>query len=158
MCNLITKQYVMVWEKYISNDVNFGYHLGGFLSNPTMIQPRYKNASIYIGNKTFIMQGCEFIACEEIVIGENCRIGSGSIIYDSDFHGIAPEKRDQMGKTAPVKVGNNVWFGINVTVLKGVQIGNDVVVGASCVVTNDVPDGSIVVGNPMKIIGSVYSA
>lgn len=52
----------------------------------------------------------------------------------------------------PITIGDNVWFGGNCVVLPGVTIGNNVVVGAGSVVTKDVPDNAVVVGNPAKII------
>ena len=55
----------------------------------------------------------------------------------------------------PITVGNNVWFGGNVTVLAGVTIGNGVVIGAGSVVTKDVPDNVIIVGNPAKIVKNI---
>lgn len=51
-----------------------------------------------------------------------------------------------------VKIGNNVWIGSNVTILPGVEIGEGAVVGAGSVVTKNVPQYSIVAGNPAKII------
>ena len=52
----------------------------------------------------------------------------------------------------PITVGNNVWFGGNVVVLPGVTIGNNVTIGAGSVVTKDIPDNVVAVGNPCKVI------
>ena len=52
----------------------------------------------------------------------------------------------------PIKVGNNVWIGGNVTVLPGVTIGNNVTIGAGSVVTRDIPSNVVAVGNPCKVI------
>lgn len=52
----------------------------------------------------------------------------------------------------PIIVGNNVWIGGNVTVLPGVVIGDNCVIGAGSVVTKDIPDNSLAVGNPRKVI------
>jgi acetyltransferase-like isoleucine patch superfamily enzyme len=142
----------------IHDNVSFGFWLGGAPDSPILIQPRDATSTIEIGKGTVIMQGCEFIARQRITIGEKCRIGPRSIIYDTDFHDTHPDKRDQSGKIIPVSIGNNVWFGTHVIVLKGVTIGQDAVIGAGCVVHKDVPDGSIVIGNPMQIVGSVYTA
>lgn len=141
----------------IHDNVSFGYWMGGALDSSILIQPRDPNAIIEIGKHTFIMQGGEIIARQRITIGEKCRIGPRSIIYDTDFHDKHPERRDHSGKIIPVSIGNNVWFGSNVIVLKGVTIGQDAVIGAGCVVNKDVPNGSIVIGNPMHIVGSVYT-
>lgn len=90
------------------------------------------------------------------MLGEKCRIGSRCIILDSDFHGLRPQIRNTSGKVAEVIIGDNFWIGMGVMVLKGVEIGDDTVVGAGCVVTKNIPAGAIAVGNPMKIVGSVY--
>ena len=54
--------------------------------------------------------------------------------------------------TKPIKIGNDVWIGVNVTILPGVTIGENAVVGAGAVVTKDVPDNAVVVGNPARVI------
>lgn len=55
---------------------------------------------------------------------------------------------------APIEIGNNVFIGCNVTVLPNIKIGNNVIVAAGSVITKDVPDNSIIGGNPSKIIGT----
>lgn len=55
----------------------------------------------------------------------------------------------------PINVGNNVWFGGNVTVLAGVTIGDNTVIGAGSVVTKDIPSNVVAVGNPCKIIRKI---
>jgi maltose O-acetyltransferase len=142
----------------IGTGVTLGYELAGFLNTPIVLQPRNPGAEIVIGDGTAIMNGCFIAACSAIHIGERCRIGGGSIIIDSDFHGLAPDERDTPGCTAPVVIGDNVLLGVSVTVLKGVTIGKDAIVGAGAVVAKDVPEGAIVVGNSMRIIGSVYTS
>ncbi|MBR2848041.1 MAG: acyltransferase [Clostridia bacterium] len=54
--------------------------------------------------------------------------------------------------TKPITIGDNVYIGVNVTILPGVTIGNNVVVGACSVITKDIPDNSVVAGNPARII------
>lgn len=55
----------------------------------------------------------------------------------------------------PIKVGNSVWFGVKVIVLPGINIGDDVVIGAGSIVTKDIPSRVIVVGNPCKVIRKI---
>ncbi len=55
----------------------------------------------------------------------------------------------------PISVGNNVWIGGNVTVLRGITIGNNVTIGAGSVVTRDIPDNTLAVGNPCRVIKSI---
>lgn len=141
----------------VGSNVSFGYWLSGSQSIPILIQPRYKDTLIEIGKNTSISNGTELIACKHIFIGDSCRIGARVSILDSDFHGIEPDKRHEKGKTESVNIGKNVWLGNSVTVLKGVTIGRDSIVGANCVVAKDIPNGGIAIGNPMIIIGSVYA-
>lgn len=55
----------------------------------------------------------------------------------------------------PIKVGNNVWFGANVSVLPGVTIGDNTIIGAGSVVNKDIPSGVIAVGNPCRVIREI---
>ena len=55
----------------------------------------------------------------------------------------------------PISVGNNVWIGGNVTVLRGITIGNNVTIEAGSVVTRDIPDNTLAVGNPCRVIKSI---
>lgn len=88
------------------------------------------------------------IECHKYIkIGKNCAIGPYAIILDSDGHQI-------LGKcnTAEVIIGNNVWIGARVTILKGVHIGDGAVIAAGTIVNKDVPARSLVAGNPMHLI------
>lgn len=136
--------------------VTLGYDLAGGINLPIILQPRESEAVIQIGQRTTIMNGCEVIARASIVVGTDCRIGPHTLIYDADFHCLAPDKRHQNGKTQPVNIGDNVWIGSRAIILKGVSIGRDAVVAAGSVVTKNVADGEVVAGNPAKPIGSVY--
>lgn len=141
----------------LDGGVILGYWLSGSSHWPILFQPRELQAKIQLGKRTAVSNGCEFIARTAIIIGENCRIGPRCIFMDSDFHDISPDKRNQPGHTVPIYLDDNVWLGADVMVLKGIRIGKDAIVGARCVVVKNVPDGAIAVGNPMKIIGTVYA-
>lgn len=68
-------------------------------------------------------------------------------------HPLSPAKRRKhLGIAKPVTIGNDVWIGGNVTILPGVTIGNNVVIGAGAVVNRDIPDNSVAVGVPAKIV------
>jgi acetyltransferase-like isoleucine patch superfamily enzyme len=136
--------------------VTLGYGLVGAPNLPIVLQPREADAVIDIGPRTAIMNGCELIALTSIVIGADCRIGPHTLIYDSDFHGLAPDKRNEPGKTAKVYVEDNVWVGSRSIILKGVTIEKDSVIAAGSVVTKNVSAGSVVAGNPARLVGSVY--
>jgi NDP-sugar pyrophosphorylase family protein len=83
-------------------------------------------------------------------------IASNAYITDSDWHDIY--NRISSGKTAPVKVEDNVWIGDSVIVCKGVTIGENSIIGAGAVVVDDIPANCIAAGNPAKIVKQLDSA
>jgi acetyltransferase-like isoleucine patch superfamily enzyme len=140
----------------IEANVRFGYSEATATAQPIMLQPRSPGSVIRIGECTQIMSSVEIIAVDSVTIGKRCPIGPRTIIMDSDFHGTRPDARAEPGVTRPVAIEDNVWIGSDATILKGVTIGRDAVIGTRCVVTKDVAAGAIVVGNPMRVIGSAY--
>lgn len=91
------------------------------------------------------------IAKERVSIGENCQIAWGVTISDHDFHRTFTSGVKNT-ETAPVKIGDGVWIGMNATILKGVEIGNSAIIAAGSLVTKDVPAHAMVAGVPARII------
>ena len=86
------------------------------------------------------------------MIGPNC-------CFSTAGHPLDAETRDQGLEFAyPITVGSHVWFGANVTVLPGVTIGDNSVIGAGSVVTRDIPAGVVAVGNPCRVLRSITEA
>jgi len=128
-----------------------------FWNGYSYLNARTENSRIIIGEECQICN--QFNAVSEgpgIVIGNKVLIGSQVSIYDSDFHEITPERRTggtpKMGK---VTVGNNVWIGDRVTILKGSSIGDNSVVAAGAVVSGVYPANVIIGGVPAKIIRQI---
>lgn len=121
---------------------------------------RSKGATI--GDKTRLICSVDAFGTEPylITIGDDCLFSAdvrlfthdGGIKVLSDM-GYFGEKR--MDIIAPIKIGNNVYIGTGAYVLPGVTIGNNVIIGAASVVTKDIPDNSVVVGIPAKVIRNV---
>lgn len=88
-----------------------------------------------------------------IRIGRDGLFGAGVEIFDSDFHALDPARR-QSGppRMAPVQIGDNVFVGMSVKILKGVTIGDDSVIGAGAVVSSSIPAGVVAAGNPARIV------
>ncbi|WP_298939623.1 acyltransferase [uncultured Dysgonomonas sp.] len=116
----------------------------------------YSDAQLIIGNKVG-MSNTTIVATKFIRIGNNVMIGGGSTIVDSDFHSLNPEfwhtPKDEIHmKSSDVIINDNVFIGMNAIILKGVNIGSNVIIAAGSVVTKDIPDFEIWGGNPAKFI------
>jgi len=103
------------------------------------------------------LSGVSIVATTRVEIGENTLVGSGAVIWDTDFHPLDPRQRrvhpTRGAASAAIDIGRDVFIGARAMILKGVTIGNGVVVGAGAVVTRDVPAGAVVAGNPAQIVG-----
>ena len=113
-----------------------------------------QTATIEVGSRTTIGYHSFIFASEKITIGDDCLIAPFVYIVDSN-HQI---RRNQLinlqpNETAPIKIGNGVWIASNVTILKGVTIGDGAVIAANSVVNRDVPAFEIYGGSPAKKIG-----
>lgn len=91
-----------------------------------------------------------------VTIGDDCFIGPDVSIYTA-CHSTDPTERNSRREWAePVSIGDNVWIGGSVTILPGVTIGNNVTIGAGSVVTKDIPDNCVAVGNPCKVVKELF--
>ncbi|HEY0653542.1 MAG TPA: DapH/DapD/GlmU-related protein [Chryseosolibacter sp.] len=128
------------------------YNCAG-INHPVVLATLTPEARILIGRVG--ISGSAICAVKKIVIGDNSGLGANSCIYDTDFHPIDPiARRNQksilQAEAEEVTIGSDVWIGANAIILKGVQIGDGAVIGAASVVTTDVPQLTVVVGNPAK--------
>jgi acetyltransferase-like isoleucine patch superfamily enzyme len=105
-----------------------------------------------IGEGTFVNYGCAFSANKLIKIGKDCMIGTHCIVMDNDYHHIDVDKRDLRPPSQPIIIGDNVWIGARVTILKGVHIGDYAVIGAGSVVTRDIPPYCVAAGVPARVV------
>lgn len=116
-----------------------------------------KEGNLIIG-KNVGMSSTAIVCHHNIEIGDNVNIGGNVAIYDTDFHSLASDKRidkktDRLEtKKAPIKISNNVFIGAHSTILKGVCIGENAIIGACSLVSKNVPKNEIWGGNPAKFI------
>jgi acetyltransferase-like isoleucine patch superfamily enzyme len=112
-----------------------------------------RRAKLTVGEGSYVNRYTIITATEQVVIGRRCLIGPHCYITDSD-HGTRPGERVavQPLRTQPVTIGNDVWLGAGVVVLKGVTIGDGAVIGAGAIVTADVPPNTIAAGVPARVI------
>ena len=108
--------------------------------------------NIFIGNDFTGNFNLTILDIREVYIGDHVMIGPNTLITTVGHPLSALERRDYMAYAKPVRIGNDVWIGGNVTILPGVTIGNNVVVAAGAVVTKDIPDNTLVGGVPAKKI------
>jgi maltose O-acetyltransferase len=109
-------------------------------------------SNLHLGERVFINFGLVALDVVDITIGDDTLIGPGVQLL-TPVHPLAPDpRRAKLEAADPITIGNNVWIGGHVTVMPGVTIGDDSVVGAGAVVTKDVPARVVVVGNPAKIV------
>jgi acetyltransferase-like isoleucine patch superfamily enzyme len=108
-----------------------------------------------IGDRCSIGQNFVVGCIDRVTIGNDVLISSNAFVGDT-IHGYAdantPVLYQPLEKRGALEVGNGAFIGINAVVLPGVRIGRNAVVGAGAVVTHDVPDRAVVVGNPAHII------
>jgi len=108
--------------------------------------------NIEIGEKFYSNHNLTILDCAKVTFGDNVLIGPNCSFYTAE-HPLDYKTRNKGFEYAsPISIGNNVWIGGNVTVLSGVTVGNNVVIGAGAVVTKDVPNNTVVVGNPARVI------
>lgn len=112
-----------------------------------------KNATIEIGENTFINHNCILTAHQRITIGKNVQIGPNVLIYDHD-HDYKNKNVPNPYVTTAVDIGNNVWIGANVVILRGTKIGDNSVVGAGSVIRGVYPKNVTIV---QKRHTSVYT-
>ena len=110
------------------------------------------DCTIYVPSKTLIDEQYPWM----ITIGNHVRITEGVKILTHDYAWavLKTETGAILGASGTVKIGDNVFIGMNTVITRNVEIGNNVIIGAGSVVTKDVPEGAIVAGNPAKIVDS----
>lgn len=112
------------------------------------------NNHLVIGNHVTFDDDVHFIQAEgtNISVGNDCMFAKHINIRTSDQHGIYDGKNQRVNIAKSVSIGEHVWIGASVLVMKGVDIGSGSVIGIQSMVTKDVPNNCIAVGQPAKII------
>lgn len=111
-----------------------------------------KNAKLNIGNRVFFNNYCSINCLDAISIGDNTLFGEGVKIYDHNHQYSIQNIEHQKFNTSPISIGKNCWLGSHVIVLKGVTIGDNVIIGAGCVIHKDIPPNSVVINKQELVI------
>jgi maltose O-acetyltransferase len=138
----------------VGDRTSFGFPLAYRVgTGEIMLQARTPEAEIVIGQNTVFNNNTVLCAVQSIRIGNRCLIGDFVAIMDADFHEINPDTRNRsVGLVKPVSVGDNVWIGSRVMILKGASIGDNSIIGAMSLVTSSIPANCVAAGVPAKVI------
>lgn len=151
---------------------NIEFHLWGNSQAVPQVFRRAQllNKNVIYGKRIFIGKDLYIRHNGNLILGERCSVGSNARIYNHgrivigcDFISAAGLSINTGGHnvvtlepyTKDIVIGNRVWCGMNVTILAGVTIGDDVVIAAGAVVTKSIPSNSVVAGIPAKIIRQI---
>lgn len=107
----------------------------------------YPGGRIVIGKDVFFNHYCSLYAMNEITIGEGTIFGENVKIYDHNhcYKETSLPIKAQGYTSAPIRIGKHCWIASNVTILKGVTIGDNCIIGAGCVIYKDVPEDSVII-------------
>lgn len=111
--------------------------------------------NIKVGENFYANHNLTILDCAEVKFGDNVFIGPNCSFYTAGHPLDAKQRNEGLEYARPINIGDNVWLGGNVVVLPGVSIGNNAVIGAGSVVTKDIPDYAVAVGNPCRVIKKV---
>ena len=112
---------------------------------------------IELGDRVGFNYGCYVNGYSGLVIGDDVSVGPYTMIHTADHEAGDPDRPiNEQGwkESPPVRIGNDCWIGMGVSILAGVQIGQGCVIGAGSVVVKDLEPYSVAVGNPAKVVKS----
>lgn len=132
----------------LGNNINLRNSCNMFVKN---------EAQLSIGANVFFNNCCSINCLDKIEIGENTLFGENVKLYDHNHQYSSNGVEHQKFNTAPIKIGKNCWLGSNVIVLKGVNIGDNSIIGAGCIIHKDIPANSIIINKQEHIIRPISS-
>lgn len=114
----------------------------------------YNTESIKLGNNILIGQGALIEGIGGLDIGDNVIFGPDVTIWTANHNYYNPNllPYDEKVNNKPVSIGNNVWLGAKCIIIPGVSIGDGAIIGMGAVVNKDIPKGAVVCGNPAQIV------
>ncbi|MGX7112573.1 sugar O-acetyltransferase [Gemella cuniculi] len=111
--------------------------------------------NIHVGKNFLANYNVTILDVAPVHIGDYVMIAPNVLITTVNHPESPSGRRKHLGVAKPVKIGDDVWIGANVTILPGVKIGNNVIVAAGAVITKNIPDNVIVGGVPAKVIKKI---
>lgn len=111
-------------------------------------------ANIELGERVYFNMNCVVLDCAPVKIGSFTMFGPAVQIY-TPVHPLDHLERRKLESAKPIEIGDDVWVGGGAIILPGVRIGSRSVIGAGSVVTRDVPEGVLAVGNPCRVLRKI---
>ncbi|CAN9151971.1 unnamed protein product [Alternaria alternata] len=132
--------------------------IGHVADDDIFIEPPFNidyGCNISLGKRFYSNFNLTILDCSLVTIGDRCMFGPNVSIFAATHEAEVQSRRDNIEYGKPVVVGDDCWIGGNVVILPGVTIGRGVTVGAMSVVTKDVPDFCVVMGQPARVVKKV---
>ena len=130
-------------------------HLG---DDEIFIEPPFNidyGCNISLGKRFYANFNLTILDCSLVTIGNRCMFGPNVSIFAATHEAEVQSRRDNVEYGCPVVIGDDCWIGGNVVILPGVTIGRGCTVGAMSVVSRDIPDFSVAMGQPAKVVKKV---
>lgn len=136
---------------YFGNNskINFGHSVS---IGPGVNIIAKDNSNFSVGSNTYFTSDSHIEVVNSMSIGKDCAISWGVTIIDDDHHQLISEENKKEKEVSFLSIGDKVWIGCNVTILKNTIIGNNCVVAAGSIVRGNFPDNTLIAGNPAKIV------
>ena len=132
--------------------------IGHIADDEVFIEPPFNidyGCNISLGKRFYANFNLTILDCSLVTIGDRCMFGPNVSIFAATHESGVQSRRDNVEYGRPVVVGDDCWIGGNVVILPGVTIGRGCTVGAMSVVTRDVPEFSVVMGQPARVVKKV---
>lgn len=130
----------------------------GTMQEPILIEPPFYcdyGCNIRVGRGFYANHNCVILDAAPVQIGDSVFIGPNCVLTTAAHAMAALERKQGLELARPITIGSGVWLGANVSVLPGVTIGDNVVIGAGSVVNRDIPPGVVAAGNPCRVIRQI---
>ncbi len=136
----------------IESDVHFAFQGGSPWLGPIGIEMRSADSHLTLRRGVWVMRAARFMCMKSITVGEGVTVGDGCLLLDSNIHDFTPGSWHGTPKSAPIVIGARSHLAPDVTILKGVTVGEDSMIGNRSVLQRSVPSRSVVMGNPARVM------
>ncbi|KAK1710046.1 hypothetical protein CaCOL14_011138 [Colletotrichum acutatum] len=132
--------------------------LFGGIGKDVYVEPSLQvdyGCNITVGDRFYANFNCVILDCAHVTIGNNVFFATGVSLITATHETALQSRRDNVEYAEPITIGDDCWIGANVTVLPGINIGKGCTIGAGALVNRDIPEYSVAVGVPAKVVKKV---